>query len=188
MRHFLKVADGIDVRAVNAELDAHPELWDEHPNRTYEGSPHHGVSDLWLRFRPFRELTRDESYLEPHFAEFYPAWSLLPALKPIVRQLMALEYPDGFPVYLGGMLITRIPPGGSVKPHNDRGSWHAETMNTKVYVGLKSNPDCVNFCEDERITIGVGEAVMFNNLLTHSVENNGETERVTLICCFRSER
>jgi uncharacterized cupin superfamily protein len=91
-------------------------------------------------------------------------------------------------VYLGGILITRIPPGGCVKPHHDRGSWHAETMNTKVYVGLRSNPQCINRCEGEQIVIAPGDAVTFNNLLTHSVENNGETDRMTLIVCMRVEQ
>jgi hypothetical protein len=32
-----------------------------------------------------------------------------------------------------------------------------------------------------------GEAWTFDNLRTHSVENNGDTERVTLIVCARTE-
>lgn len=184
MRHFKKIADWIDVAEVVSQIEAHPELWNQHDDRlTREGSPFVGTSDIWLRYRRVDDLTSLERYREPHFAEFYHAWHLLPALHPIVFDLMARIKA----VYLGGIMITRIPPGGRVAPHHDRGSWHAEFMDTKVYVGLKSNDLCVNTCEDEQTVIHAGEAVIFNNLLTHSVENRGETDRWTLICCFRTE-
>lgn len=183
MRHFEKIADGIDVAPVLAQLALNPGLWDEHTNRTAEDSPHHGVPDIWLRYRSLEELTGPESFREPHFATFYPAWRALPALKPIVMRLMAKTEA----VYLGGILMTKIRPGGSVKPHHDRGSWHAEYHNTKVYVPLQTNEKCVNICEEESAVMRAGEAWTFNNLLTHSVENNGDSDRITLIVCMRTE-
>lgn len=183
MQHFQKIADGIDVSEAIAELDRQPDLWNVHAGRTDESSPHYGVDDIWLRYRALAELVSPEKFLEPHFAVFYPAWRRLPALRPIVFSLMAKAQAT----YLGGLLITRIKPGGRVKPHHDRGSWHAETMNCKLYVPLRANEKCVNYCEDESIVIKPGEAVSFNNQLMHSVENNGDTERVTLIVCMRVE-
>lgn len=184
MKYFQKIKEGIDVSGVLAELKDHPELWDEHKERTISGSPHYGCSDIWLRFRAREELTEIQNYGEPHFAEFYPAWYALPSLEPIVFDLMAELRPRA--VYLGGMLMTKIPPRERVKPHNDRIGWHACFHDTKVYIGIQSNERCVNYCEDESTIIRAGEAVVFNNLLTHSVENNGETDRITLICCFRT--
>jgi hypothetical protein len=60
-------------------------------------------------------------------------------------------------------------------------------MDTKVYVPLKANDRCINRCGDEARVIRVGEAVTFNNLIEHSVWNNGETERQTLIVCMRTK-
>lgn len=181
MKHFNKLAD-YDVAPVMAQLDARPDLWDARRDRT-KAHTFRQTSDIWVRYRPLAELTEPKKFAEPHFATWYPAWHALPALRPIVFSLMAKTEA----VYLGGILITRIPAGGSIEPHHDRGSWHAEYLNTKVYVPLRANERCINRCLDEQIVISPGEAVSFNNLVTHSVHNNGDTERVTLIVCLRCE-
>lgn len=180
---FKLIRDGIDVSQALAEVEAHPELWNAHTDRTFEDSPHFGTSDIWVRYRPEHELTSPQAFLVPHFSAFYPAWHLLPALRPIVFNLMARVEAT----LLGGILITKIPAGGCVIPHHDRGSWHAEFYNTKVYVPLKTNAACLNTCDGYGRLIAVGEAVSFNNLVEHSVENNGDTDRITLIVCMRAE-
>lgn len=181
MGHFEKIASGIDVGPLLAQIEAQPELWCVHPERTHaDESPFAGTSDIWVRFRDKRELTEPKHYGEMHYPVFYPAWDKLPALRPIVFHVMSLVRAT----HLGGILITKIPAGGWIKPHNDRGSWHAEFYGTKVYVGVKSNPHCVNYCEDEASVITAGDVVTFNNLLTHSVENNGFTDRITAIICM----
>ena len=88
---------------------------------------------------------------------------------------------------LGGILLTKIPPGCQVKPHHDRGRWHAEFYNRKIYIPLKTNDRCVNHCEDESVVMGGGQAWWFDNLVTHSVVNDGDDERITAIICLRTE-
>lgn len=184
MKYFRKVADGIDISAALAELEAHPELWNVHHQRLKDqNGPFAGTSDIWVRYRAIEELTEPKKFGEPHFAIFYPSWHLLPAIHPIVFDLMARERA----VHLGGILITKIPPGGVIKPHHDRGGWHAEFYNSKIYVPLKTNGRCVNHCGDESVYMKCGEAWFFDNLVTHSVINRGDSERVTLIVCLRTE-
>lgn len=185
MRHFKRIATRIDVSGVLSDLEQNADLWNANTARTSPESPHYGVPDIWVRYRAPEELTTPEAFREPHFAMFYPAWKRLQALEPIVFGIMKRARPRA--VGLGGILITKIPAGGSVKPHHDRGGWHAEFYNTKIYVGIKSNPHCVNYCEGEQIVINEGDAVTFDNLLTHSVENRGDTDRITLIICLRTE-
>lgn len=182
MKHFKHIASGIEVAPLLAQIEAHPEIWNVHRNRTgFEGSPFAGSSDAWLRYRDPAELTETKNYKEPHFAVNYPAWDLLPAAQEIVFDLMRLVRG----VHLGGVLLTKIPAKWTILPHDDRGSWHAETHNCKIYVPVQANDQCVNYCGDESLVINVGEAVSFDNLVTHSVENRGDTDRITLICCFR---
>lgn len=183
VRYFEKLAEGLPVAEVMAQLHAHPELWNENGERTQgPTSPHYGVDDIWVRFRDRDDLKEPANFNEPHFAKFYPAWNVLTALHPIVFGVMARTKAT----YLGGILLTRIPPGGSVKPHDDRGGWHAEEMDTKIYVSLQSNPKCINRCMDEEVVIKTGEAWTFNNLLTHSVENAGIEHRITCIICLKT--
>lgn len=185
MRHFEKIATGIDVAPLRAQILAQPELWDAYAERRASPeSPHHGVPDIWVRFRARSELTEPQHYREPHFSVFYPAWRALPALQPIVFGLMA----QARAVQLGGILITKIPPGGRVKPHSDAaGGWHPNFYNHKVYVPVMANDRCVNYCEDEAIVLRPGDASTFNNLLMHEVVNDGPTDRVTAIVCMRIE-
>ena len=182
MPNLVKIAGGINVAPALAQLDAHPELWDQHTERRdADASPHSEMSDIWLRYRARAELTEPARYVEPFAQSFYPAWYVLTALHPIVGLLTTQLVPEE----LGGILVTRIPPGGVIRWHDDRGSWHAERMTTKVYVPLRANDRCVNYCGAERAVFKPGSAWTFNNLIGHAVENRGDTERITMIVCMR---
>lgn len=181
--NFTKVAD-YDVSPLLAQLEAHPELWDVHRERKdTPGSPHVHMHDIWVRWRPRRELLEPRHYGEPHISEFYPSWYELPSLKPIIFDMMA----QARSTYLGAIFITKIPPGKSILPHDDSGTWHAEYMNHKLYVPIKANDECVNYCGDEEVVMKAGECWTFNNLIHHSVENKGKTDRITLIVSMRVE-
>lgn len=181
MKYF-QFIDDFDVSQVAKQLEEHPELWGQRKQRT-DCYTFQGTSDIWVRYRDPKELNSPEDYKIPHYPIFYPAWGLIPALKPIVYQLMK----DVKALHLGGILITKIPAGGCIKPHHDRGGWHAEFFEKKVYVPIQTNPYVINRCEDEIIVMGLGEAWYFNNLVTHEVINNGKTDRITLIVCMNVE-
>ncbi len=186
MRHFQYLGfDYHNVPRVLDELDRHPELWDERPFRTRGGpqSPFDGTSDIWVRWREPVELTSPEAFCEPHFPVFYPAWHLLPSLRPMVFRLMATVEAT----HLGGILITRVPPGGEIKPHNDCGTWHAEFHRVKVYIPLKTNDRVQTWCEDETLVMKTGEFWQFDNLVMHGLRNMGDEERISAIVCMRVE-
>ena len=183
MKYFRKLAD-FDVSGLNAELEAQPGLWDAYRLRTERPFPFGGTHDIWLRHRsPMDVISRPQSVNEPHFAEFWPAWHHLPSAHEIVFRLMAMTRATG----LGAILITHIPAWQSVQPHSDKGYWNAEFYPLKVYVVLRGNEDCVNYCGDEHIVMREGEAITFDNRVTHSVVNEGETDRKTLIVCVRTD-
>ena len=183
MRHFQQIAANVDVLPLALELYRQPELWNAHTARTAGAGPHSAVDDIWVRFRAAEELTAAACYAEPFTPVMYPAWHALPHLRPIVFGLMArLEA-----VQLGGILITRVPAGQQVAPHDDRGRWHPEFFTTKVYLPLASNDHCLNTCADETVCMRVGEAWLFDNLKVHSTVNGGDSDRITLIISLRCE-
>ncbi len=183
MRYFQQIAAGVEVLPLVLDLYRQPLLWDANPARTAGAGSFEGTSDIWVRFRDPAELVSREAYAEPFTPVFYPAWHALPHLRPIVFGLMArLEA-----VALGGILITRVPAGGQVAPHDDCGRWHPEHYRTKAYLPLASNGRCHSTCGNERVVMKVGEAWLFDNLETHSTVNDGETDRVTLIVSMRVE-
>lgn len=183
MRYFERVDGDIDVSSLSQQLSESADLWGHHSFRLQESGPFYGTSDIWVRYRDEAELTEPAKYRDQHFSKFWPAWELLPAVQPIVWRLMRVVQATN----LGGILITRIPAGGRVKPHHDRGGWHAEFYSRKIYVPIQTNPHCENICEDESVTMGTGDAWWFDNQVTHSVENRGKEDRVTLIVCMSTK-
>ncbi len=166
-------------------LDLHrqPELWNRHTARTGGPGSFAGTDDIWVRFRDPSELTSAASFAEPFTPVWYDAWFALPHLRPLVFSLMARVEA----VQLGGVLITRVPAGQQVAPHDDRGRWHPSFFTTKAYLPLLTNDRCYSTCEDERLVMPPGSVWLFDNLKTHSTVNEGDTDRVTLIVSMRCE-
>lgn len=183
MRYFQQIAAGVDVLPVAIDLYRQPELWNQHRARTRDDGYFAGTDDIWLRFRDPAELVSREAFCEPHIPMFYPAWHMLPHVRPIVFGVMArLEATQ-----LGGVLMTRVPAHCQVAPHDDRGRWHPEYFATKAYVPIATNAACYSTCGDERVTMQLGEVWLFDNLSTHSTVNDGDTDRITLIISMRCE-
>jgi quercetin dioxygenase-like cupin family protein len=178
VKNFLKIIDGLDVLPLLLDLQRHPELWNANDFRKTEpGTPHTEMSDIWIRWAEKRE-----DFDRPHFATWYPAFAALPHVRPIIFALLARVEA----VHLGGVLITRIPPGHKIDPHTDRG-WHPEFYNCKLYVVLKSNPLCKFRVEDETVLMRAGDVWAIDNTKEHEIVNDGKEERMTLIICARCE-
>ena len=177
MKNFMHIGE-LDVLPLVSQIHRQPSLWNMHRERKdHPGTPHSQMDDIWIRHAESRE-----AFQEPHFAKWYPAYSALPAVRSIIFGLMARMEAT----HLGGVLITRIPPKGKIEAHTDRG-WHPEFYNTKAYVVLRSNPQCVFRVEDERVVMSPGQVWTIDNTKEHSVHNEGDTERMTLIICTRCE-
>lgn len=157
-------------------LQANPHLWDQNRMRTEsEDSPHHGVSDIWVRY------ALDATIEGPHESVWYPAADVLP-VREVIYPLMS--YVKG--ERLGGVLITKIPPGQSVKPHHDDG-WHARYYD-KFAVQLQSAPG-QKFCFDnEELEPMPGDVYRFENQHTHWVTNNTPHDRITMIVCIKADK
>lgn len=182
MSNFIQLGN-FDVIPLLLQLDRNPHLWNQLKDRTTRANTAHSdVSDIWLRYRPFDQLVSQESYNEP-FTDmvWYPAYRVLEEIRPITQALMARVSATS----LGGCLITKIKAGGQVMPHSDITSWHARNYHCKVYVPLEANPQCVNYANGEELVMKTGEAWVFDNNKIHSVVNDGDTARITLIISMR---
>lgn len=189
MRHFTKIMSGIDVAPLLAQLELHPELWDEISyRRTGYGTPHGEMTDIWVRYRdirPFIERGDFSGFNDEHVPMWYPAWKKLPALHSIVFDLMAAV--DG--EMIGAVLITKIPPGGKITRHVDAG-WHVENF-SKFYLALKNDTGSEFVCDHggcvESLNSKPGEIWLFDNRKPHWVINDSDRNRITLIICIRTE-
>ena len=174
---------GSDVTPILAELDAVSE-WGQHAERKErDGTAHGDMTDLWLRYFPRETFKEPADFNRPGQCVFYPVWDQLPAVHRVVWGLMASQRS----VELGGILVTRLPAGGRILRHSDRGAWHAERYNCKCYVVLEANARCVVECDGDEQVFRPGEIFEFDNLRPHSMTNEGTTQRTTLIITMRVE-
>jgi len=187
VRHFLKICDGIDVSMLRNQLDVQPELWNVHSSRMQRpGTPFRGTDDIWVRYNDLAKAMPDfVGFNDEHVPVWYPAWNALPALRPIIFNLMARVQGE----MLGGVLITRVPAGSEIKPHVDHG-WHVEQYR-KFYISIESEPGADFVCEHggvkETLNPKPGSCWLFDNRKLHWVVNRSGKARVTLIVCVRTE-
>jgi hypothetical protein len=181
MKHFLKIAEGIDVAHIVAAIHRQPELWNRHRLRKDRpDSPHVAMDDIWIRANDLNKC-KDGGFNDPHFSIWYDAAFALP-----VRQLIFWVMTRVEAEQLGGVLITRLPPGGRIDPHADL-EWHA-LWYQKYYLSLKSAPGVTFHVENESINPKVGEIWLIDNTKPHWVVNDSDDDRVTLIICAKTER
>lgn len=177
MKNFLRIAQGVDVTPLLLSLQQMPYLWNATPLRKVaQGTPHAAMEDIWLRF-----AAQPVDFDRPHFPIWYPPSEMLPVKQIIYSMMTRAEA-----THLGGVLITRIPPGGRIEPHADHG-WHPEFYNCKFYLPLATNDRCVFRVENEKVVMQTGDIWWLNNTVEHEVTNDGDTERITLIVCMRKE-
>lgn len=172
------VASGFDVAPLRAVL-RDEKLWDWNKARTENpASPHHGCSDIWARYAAPSEYGINGPHTSVWYEQFGEAF--LNPIKSLAADIMEMVGAD----QLGGVLVTRIPPGGSVKPHKDSG-WHAEHYSEKFGLSIEAN-DRQAFCFDTcNLITKPGDLFYFDNSRTHWVINNSTSDRITAIFCTR---
>lgn len=183
MQNFLKVADGINVLPLQMALIRQPGLFGTRTARKdgYANSPHLAMSDIWVRYNHHGNLDKGiEAFNGEHDSVWYPESVKIPEVRGIALGLMALVGGER----LGGVLITKVPPGGKIAPHIDKG-WHAEYYD-KYYVPIQNDEGAVFGFDDGVIAPKLGEAYWFYNGNPHWVENNSSRDRIALIVCIRT--
>lgn len=187
MQHFQHLATGVNVQPLLAQIDAHPELWNQHPIRKMApNSPHAAMDDIWLRYNAYERLGDDRHMFNAeHVPVWYPAARVLTAARPILMNMMTAVQGE----MLCGVFITRIPPGAKILPHVDHG-WHAEET-TKLYLALRSPRGSAFHCShgnvSESICPEIGDIHMLDNTKLHWVTNDSDEEKMTLIVAIRTE-
>lgn len=181
MPSIRQVASGLDVGPILEQLRAHPEAWNTHRHRTeLYGTPHDGISDIWVRYNDWANYTGDwAGFHDEHESVWYPVIAKLPAAWSLARRVKRIARAET----LGGVLITKIPPGGKVAPHID-GGWHASHYR-KYAVQIMGNKDQVFGFEDSELRPEPGDLYTFDNSKLHWVNNDSDTDRITLIVCVR---
>jgi len=162
------------------------DLFDTLPfRRLAPGSPHSEMTDIWVRYKNILDniVSGDFSSMKyEHESKWYNSVTRLPGVKQMCSDIM---YHVGG-TRLGGVLITKLPPGGKITPHVDE-FWHADYY-TQFWVPIQNAPGAVMKFEGATIEPREGEVWEFDNSNTHSVENNSDKDKIAMIVCIKVER
>lgn len=181
------IATGFNVAPLVEQIKRHPELWNEITIRKdHPDSPHRQIDDIWVRHNDLKNYDpangRMAFVADQHESVWYPSYRKLTEIRQLVFKLMALVEGER----LGGVFITRIPPGCECKPHID-GGWHVEHYD-KYIIQLESSPKQAFHFDGESLVTNPGDVFFFDNRQTHWVTNDSEQDRMSLIVAIRSDR
>ena len=168
-----------EVLSISSEFDLYSY------RRTFPGSPHEEMTDLWVRYNnihPYIERGSLDGFDNEHDSIWYPVVESLPSLKKVIFELMKEVEGER----LGGILITKLAPGGRIHKHTDKG-WHAQYYD-KFFVPLQIGEQATFGFEDGDIYAKEGEAWWFDNSNVHWVTNDTDIERIAMIVCIRTEK
>ena len=175
-----RITSGWDVTELQEQLK-NPGVWNRNNLRTTAyGTPHLASSDIWVRFREWSKVLADRPHCtDEHESVWYPVVREIPAVIELVDAAKEIAEADT----LGGVLITKVPPGGRIEPHVDRG-WHAEYYR-KIAVQIQGNKDQAFCFENVELRPETGDVYEFRNQEIHWVINDSAEDRITLIVCVR---
>lgn len=178
MRHFQLIAQGIDVIPLLNALAQRSDLWNENTLRTtHPLSPHQETDDIWALFNRIPDDPSeviDDCEVIP-----YRAWTELPALRPLILDLMRRV--DG--MRLGRVLISRLAPGATIPEHVDQGA--PVEYYRRYHLALKSEPGALNYSGGETVNYRMGELWWFDNSAPHSIVNNSADDRIVVVLDVR---
>lgn len=170
MKNFRTVMSGINVRPLLDQIASHPELWNTNSIRTSKfATVHYDVDDIILRYPEPKKDNLNEA-----------PFNVLTEAQPIVFALAGRVWCE----CLGRVVISRLPPGKQIPPHEDRVP--GRTLFFQRYqVPLVSSEGVLFHCGDETQHMVPGNAYWFANTLTHSVVNNSQEDRLSMIVDLR---
>ena len=108
----------------------------------------------------------------------YPGWDVLAGLAmPIIEKIVRNHYKKGGSVIRA--MVANLIKDGVIETHYDAAPSFA--VGHRIHVPLQTNDDVVFTIDDKPYKLNVGEAYELNNLLDHSVVNEGDSDRYHLI-------
>jgi hypothetical protein len=182
MKAFNKISSTVDASKARQELYNNYGLFGEFNARKEAGPVHADMDDIWLRYGDISGMNESGDYSK--IADEHDSIWLknLPECKKLCFKVMSLV--DG--ERLGGVLITKLPPGGKIQPHADSG-WHAEYYD-KYYIPIQNAKGAIFGFECGIIEPNYGDVWAFDNSYTHWVENNSDEERIAMIICIKQSK
>jgi hypothetical protein len=182
MKHLFRLAQGINMTPLMAEIQRQPDLWKADTYlRDYPQGPFEDVQTIFLRFPPASVSEMEREAKDPHECVWMDGALHLPAARPLIFSLMQTVQGER----LGRVMLNKIRPGGRIFPHADT-PVHAQYWSRHHYV-VQSAPGVVFKVGDEQVHMQNGECWYFDNQQVHEVLNNSGDDRIHLVIDIRCQ-
>ena len=174
MRHFTRIAEGVDTAPLLAELDAAPETWLADTSRQRKVRCQRDTRNIFLRAprKPLPPGAKNAN--DVHESRLAPAAAKFPrALAFCIR--VAGEQGGA----LGRATLVALLPRSRVHPHVDAGAYYR--IRERFHLVLKSPGGSPLTAGEESVVMREGELWTFNNKIRHWADNPSEAPRIHLI-------
>jgi hypothetical protein len=205
LKNFREVCRGLDPQPLLQQLRYPPEVgppdyrdwWNYDDSWTRRKDPQRNAiyneDNIVLRYvstgidHETEKLCLSEFYV-PRDGWTKPAAHVFTAFKPLVWAVNNAVHGE----HIGRIIITRLPPGGVIKTHIDgvpkvfRGRpIRALPYWQRYQVPLQAEPGVMFYCGGENLYLKPGKGYWFNNQLPHSVYNNSDKDRLSMVLEIR---
>ena len=174
MLHFTKIAQGLDIQPLLAELDTAPEMWFANTSRQRKVRCQRNTRNIFLRAarKPLPRGAKNAN--DVHESRIARSARKFP------RTLAWCEsVADTLGGTLGRATLVALLPHGRVFPHVDAGAYYR--IRDRFHLVLRSAGGSPLTAGDERVVMRPGELWAFNNKARHWADNPSEEPRVHLI-------
>jgi Aspartyl/Asparaginyl beta-hydroxylase len=170
MQNFKKLISNINVNPLLDQLQNNPHLWNESDlwTRGKEGSAIYNTDNIILRFNKSPGWDKE-------------AFTILSAAQEIVFNLMHVIPGE----HLGKVVITKLRSGEIIADHIDMMPPGVPPYFQRYQIPLSVSPGVIFKCGDEEVYMKPGEAWWFDNQVTHSVTNNSNEDRISMLADIR---
>ena len=152
-------------------LEIDQDIWKEHSYRQEQYGPHRNTESIELMWdrESFTEIR--EAKKNKHFDTFE-----IQKLFDMLKDIYVLEYGDG---YFARALLVRLKANKDIKMHKDGGISLSSCHRT--HIPIITNSKVTFHVGGENKNLGEGEIWEINNMATHAVFNQSDTDRIHLI-------
>lgn len=171
MNNF-KLIGHFDPEEVETELKQ-TKLWNWlNLRRLTEVTYHSDIDDIVLRFQPIQGYTRlDQIYHENYCVDYF-IQQFLPKTCQVI-----IDFAQNRP--MGRVLVASMQPGSQIGTHIDEGNYAKN--HDRYHLVITSNEHTQFTSGDEIVIMRPGTIWWFNNMIPHSVYNNGSNDRIHII-------
>ena len=174
MRHFARLAEGVDTEPLLAELDAEPDMWLADTSRQRRVRCQRNTQNIFLRApkKPLPPGAKNAN--DVHECRLMRAAAKFPRTLAFCQSTA-----DERGAVLGRATLVALLPGSRVYPHIDKGDYYR--IRDRFHLVLKSPEGSPLSAEEETVVMREGELWVFNNKVRHSAENPSNEPRIHLI-------